>query len=45
MVFKDCKTKEVINHKVVKYETNVAYKQGIKELQESGRKIKAIVCD
>jgi hypothetical protein len=45
MVFKDCETKEVINYKVVKYETNSAYRQGIKELQGSGRKIKAIVCD
>lgn len=45
MVFKDSETKEVLNYKVVDYETNIAYKEWIQELEWDWRIIKAIVCD
>ena len=45
MVFKDYVTKKVINYKIVDYETNIAYKLWIEELQNDWRTIKAIVCD
>lgn len=45
MVFKDSKTKKILNYKVVDYETNLAYKEWIQELEWVWRIIKAIVCD
>ena len=45
MLFKDAITKENLLKYYVKTETNVLYKQGIKELQSKGFIIKAIVCD
>jgi hypothetical protein len=34
MVFKDYKSKKVINYKLVKNENNADYKNGVKELQK-----------
>lgn len=45
MLFKDAITKENLLKYYVKTETNILYKQGIKELQSKGFIIKAIVCD
>ena len=45
MVFKDYKTKKIINYKIVKNETNDDYKAWVKELQTQWWTIKAIVCD
>ncbi len=45
MVFKDSETKKILNYKIVDYETNIAYRQWIKEIIESWWEIKAIVCD
>lgn len=45
MLFKDAKWKEIINYKVVDYETNSGYYEGILELKRSWREIEAIVCD
>ncbi|MCK4981082.1 MAG: hypothetical protein KAS62_11850 [Candidatus Delongbacteria bacterium] len=45
MLFKDATSKENLLKYYVKTETNVLYKQGIKELQERGYTIVAIVCD
>ena len=45
MVFKESKTKKVINYKIVNNENNESYKQWVKELQKQWWIIKAIVCD
>ncbi len=45
MLFKDALTKENLLKYYVKSETNVLYKQGIKQLQEQGFIITGIVCD
>jgi len=45
MLFKDAITGENLLKYYVKTETNKLYKQGIKELESQGYKIKAIVCD
>ena len=45
MLFKDCKSKKILNYKIVDYETNQAYKDWILELEEQWWKIEAIVCD
>lgn len=45
MLFKDAITKENLLKYYVKTETNSLYKQGIKELQEMGYTVIAIVCD
>ena len=45
MVFKDCESQKIINFKLVKNENNNAYKLWVKELQEQGWEIQAIVCD
>ncbi|MDD4151779.1 MAG: transposase [Candidatus Gracilibacteria bacterium] len=45
MVFKDYDSKKIINFKIVLNENNADYKAGVKELQEKGWIIKAIVCD
>jgi len=45
MLFKDSKGKEILNYKIVDYETNAGYYEGITELREAGREIEAIVCD
>ncbi len=45
MVFKDYKSKKVINYKLVDNENNTDYKNWVKELQEQWWIIKAIVCD
>lgn len=45
MVFKDYKSKKIINYKIVKNENNADYKNWLKELQNNWRIIKAIVCD
>jgi len=45
MLFKDATTKENLLKYYVKSETNALYIQGIKELQNSGFTIDAIVCD
>lgn len=45
MVFKDCKSKKIINFKLVINENNHAYKTWVKELQDQWWDIKAIVCD
>ncbi|WGU67763.1 hypothetical protein QIU19_13885 [Capnocytophaga canimorsus] len=45
MLFKDAITKENLLKYFVKNETNALYVQGIKELQNKGFQIAAIVCD
>lgn len=45
MLFKDSKGKEILNYKIVDYETNDSYYEGIMELRRSWREIEAIVCD
>jgi hypothetical protein len=45
ILFKDALTKENLLKYYVKHETNSLYLQGVKELQEKGHKILAIVCD
>jgi hypothetical protein len=45
MLFKDNITKENLLKYYVKYETNLAYIQGIETLQKRGFTILAIVCD
>ncbi len=45
MLFKDAITKEKLLKYYVKNETNLLYKQGIKELQSKGYTIIAIICD
>lgn len=45
MLFKDALSKENLLKYYVKNETNALYIQGIKELQQRGFTIKAIVCD
>lgn len=45
MLFKDAYTKENLLKYYVKSETNELYIQGLKELEEKGFKILAIVCD
>jgi len=45
MVFKDCKSKKIINFKLVVNENNHAYKQWVRELQQQWWIITAIVCD
>ena len=45
MLFKDAITKENLIKYYVKNETNILYKQGIKELQSKGYTIIAVVCD
>ena len=45
MVFKDKKTKDVLYHKTVSYETNEEYKAWVKKLEKEWWIIKAIVCD
>jgi transposase-like protein len=45
MLFKDAKSKENLLKYYVKSETNALYIQGIKELQQRGYTIEAIVCD
>lgn len=45
MLFKDAITKENLLKYYVKNETNLLYKNGIKELQSKGYTIIAIVCD
>jgi len=45
MLFKDALSKENLLKYYVKSETNALYIQGIKELQEKGFSITAIVCD
>lgn len=45
MLFKDAYTKENLLKYYVKSETNALYKQGIKQLQDQGFIILAIVCD
>lgn len=45
MLFKDALSKENLLKYYVKNETNALYIQGIKELQQRGLSIKAIVCD
>ena len=45
MVFKDYKSKKIINYKIVKNENNIDYKNWVKELQDEWWIIKAIVCD
>jgi len=45
MVFKDYKSKKVINYKLVDNENNTDYKNWVKELQEKWWIIKAIVVD
>jgi hypothetical protein len=32
MVFKDAKEKDILNYKIVEYETNDEYRKGIREL-------------
>ena len=45
MVFQEYNNKKLINYKIVKNENNTDYKNGVRELQEEGWTIKAIVCD
>lgn len=45
MVFKDAQSKTILHFEIVHYETNDAYKNWIRKLQEQWRMIKAIVCD
>ena len=45
MLFKDAITKENLLKHYVKYETNLLYIEGIKELQSKGYTVLAIVCD
>ena len=45
MIFKEKETRRVLNYKVVCYETNLAYKQGIKEIEDEWWEVLAIVCD
>ena len=45
MLFKDAKEKDILNYKIVDYETNDEYKKWIKELMDEWRGIEAIVCD
>lgn len=45
MLFKDSKGKEILNYKIVDYETNSWYHEGIMELRKLWREIEAIVCD
>ncbi len=45
MLFKDALTKENLLKYYVKSETNVLYKQGIKQLEEQDFEISGIVCD
>ena len=45
MLFKDAKKKDILNYKIVDYETNEGYYDGIRELLKEGREIEAIVCD
>lgn len=45
MLFKDAITKENLLKYYVKYESNSLYIQGVRELQEKGYRILAIVCD
>ncbi len=45
MVFIDNKTKTVLNYKIIKYETNELYRQGINKLLSQGITIKSITCD
>ena len=41
----DAEGKEILNYKIVDYETDKGYYEGIMELRKSWREIKAIVCD
>ncbi len=41
MLFKDSKKKDILNYKIVDYETNIGYENWIRELWE----IKSIICD
>lgn len=45
MLFKDSENKEILNYKIVTYETNEGYRQGIAEIEAEWRIIEAIVCD
>lgn len=45
MLFKDSKGKDILNYKIVDYETNDGYYEGIMELRMLWREIEAIVCD
>lgn len=45
MLFKDSKSKKILNYKIVDYETNKAYRDWVFELEKKCREIKAIVCD
>lgn len=45
MLFKDAITKENLLKYFVKNETNALYIQGVKELQDKGFQVVAIVCD
>ncbi len=45
MVFKEAKSKKIINFKIVKNENNTDYKNWVEELQKQWWIIKAIVCD
>jgi len=45
MLFKDSKSKEILNYKIVDYETNDWYRNWINDLINDGWIIEAIVCD
>ena len=45
MLFKDSKNKDILNYKIVDYETNSGYENGIRELMRDWRIIDAIICD
>lgn len=45
MLFKDSISKDILNYKIVDYETNYGYYGGIMELIRLWREIEAIVCD
>lgn len=45
MLFKDSQSKDILNYKIVDYETNSGYENGIRELMIDWRKIDAIICD
>lgn len=45
MVFLDNKTGVILDYKIVPYETNKYYHQGIKEIQSKGIHVHSIICD
>lgn len=45
MLFKDSQKKDILNYKIVDYETNSGYENGIRELMRDWREIESIICD